>query len=102
MNERRSERIEFLKVDNGVLPLHDLSATGVSCVHKSSKVPNSIVRCTLGDMTLSAKVIYCKPQIDAFKIGLQFVKVTNQEQEAIDGLVEEFSKGVLIRCSVID
>ena len=103
MLERKSERIESISADGrGEMPLYDLSKTGVSCYHSEPKAKNSYVMVKINDILLRAKVIYCQKREKDYRLGLQFWNILPEWQVKINDLVEKYSKGVPVRCKIID
>jgi hypothetical protein len=103
MLERTSERIEYISFDNTKdKSLFDLSTTGVCCLF-SKKVPdNTIVTIKINDLVVKARVVYCQERSDGFRLGLQFVDVSNDQQKKLNDRIEKFSRGVAITCAIVD
>lgn len=103
MFERKSERVEFLTSD-GVkqMPIYDLSKTGVSCFYSESKEKNSFVVVKINDLLLRAKVIYCQKRENDYRLGLQFWNILPERQIKLNELVDRYSKGVPINCTIVE
>lgn len=103
MMERKNERIESLNpIGAEDLILHDLSSTGVSCLHTVEKQPNSVVTVKINDLVLEAKVVYCQKRKEDVRLGLNFINVSPENQKKLNDIVEKFSKGIPVSCSVIE
>jgi hypothetical protein len=101
MKDRASERIEFINLNGANEPaLFDLSKTGVCCFSAKKKEKDGVATVRLNDMALKAKVIYCQDRTDGFRLGMQFQSVTADQQKKLDELVDKFSRGVPIACTV--
>jgi hypothetical protein len=103
MKERISERIEYLcgeDADEEVV--FNLSATGVSFLRNKPEDINSIIKLRINNFVLSAKVIYCQKRADGYRLGLQFWQMTSDKQKLLRELVEGFSKGVPVQCSIVN
>lgn len=102
MFTRKSERIELISLDGTeVMPLYDLSKTGVSCFHSESKEKNSFVVVKINDLLLRAKVAYCQKREKDYRLGLQFWNVLPERQVKLNNLVEMYSKGVPVSCIIV-
>lgn len=103
MLERKSERIEFITPGGSEqMPIYDLSKTGVSCYHSNPKGKNSFVIVKINDLLLRAKVIYCQQHENEYRLGLQFWNILPERQLKLNEIVEKYSKGVPVKCSVIE
>ncbi len=103
MFERKSERVEFLKSDGDKqTPIYDLSKTGVSCFVLDPKEKNSFVVVKINDLLLRAKVIYCQKREKDYRLGLQFWNILPERQIKLNDLVEKYSKGVPINCTIVE
>ncbi len=103
MFERKSERVEFLASDSvKQMPIYDLSKTGVSCYYSEIKEKNSFVVVKINDLLLRAKVIYCKKREKDYRLGLQFWNILPERQIKLNELVEKYSKGVPINCTIVE
>ncbi len=96
---RRSERIEFVAPDEQ-RKLFDLSTTGACCLHAGAYEKNDFVKVAVNDLLLRAKVAYCQQRSDGYRIGIQFWNVTEEQQRALDTLVDAYSKGVPVVCKI--
>lgn len=103
MLERKSERIESIS-DDGTerKTIYDLSKTGVSCFYSKQKGKNSFVVIKINDLLLRAKVIYCQKREKDYRLGLQFWNVLPERQVKLNDLVDKYSKGVPVHCSIIE
>jgi hypothetical protein len=101
MQDRASERIEFLNVNGVSEPtLFDLSKTGV-CGFASKKLEKGVIAVVkINALRFKAQVIYCQDRTDGFRVGMQFREVSTDQQAALNDLVEKFSRGVPISCSI--
>lgn len=103
MFERKSERIGFITPGGSEqMPVYDLSKTGVSCYHSKSREKNSFVIVKINDLLLRAKVIYCQQHENEYRLGLQFWNILPERQLKLNEIVEKYSKGVPIKCTVIE
>lgn len=103
MLERKSERIESISSNGlGEKPLYDLSKTGLSCFYSEAKAKNSFVVVKINDLLLRAKVIYCQKREKDYRLGLQFWNILTERQVKLNELVEKYSKGVPVRCEIIE
>lgn len=101
MKDRASERIEFINLNAANEPaLFDLSKTGVCCYFSKKKDKDSIVSVRFNDLTVKAKIIYCQDRTDGYRLGMQFLALTADQQKRLDELVDKFSRGVPISCNV--
>lgn len=99
MNERGSERIEFI---SSLGELFDLSCTGAAFFSPYSKKADELVTVQINGLKLLSKVVYCQERQDGFRLGLQFQSMSEQDILAISGLVEGFSKGVPVDFKIIE
>ena len=103
MLERKSERIELISADGTVQKtLYDLSKTGVSCFSPKPKGKNSFVVVKINDLLLRAKVIYCAKHEKNFRLGMQFWNVLPERQVKLNDLVDKYSKGVPVNCTIVE
>jgi len=103
MLERSSERIEFIDPNGSMkITLFDLSATGVCCLHSKIKQKDEEVSVKLNDLTVRAKVVYCQERTDGYRMGLRFWQVPADKQKALNELTDGFSRGLSIRCTIVD
>jgi len=103
MNDRSSERIEYINTDGAADGfLFDLSATGVCCHYRKRVEKDSFVSVKINELTLKAKVIYCQERKDGFRLGLQYVQVSAEQQKTLNESVEKFSRGVEVSCGIVD
>ena len=103
MLERKSERIEFITPDGSrEMPIYDLSKTGVSCFHSKLKEKNSFVVVKINNLLLRAKVIYCQQRKHDYRLGLQFWNILPERQVKLNELVDKYSKGVPISCTIVE
>jgi hypothetical protein len=101
--ERKSERVEFIAVDQArTNQIYDLSRTGVSCFHTEAKEKNSFVVVKINNLLLRAKVIYCQKRESDYRLGLQFWNILPERQAALNEMVDGYSRGVPIACSLVD
>ncbi len=99
IRKRASERIEYL--DPGgeeSRVLFDLSKGGACCLSKTKLDKGAFVRLTLDGLEVKAKITYSIERTDGYRVGMQFWRVSTEQQREIDALVERFSRGVPIRC----
>jgi hypothetical protein len=101
MKDRASERIEFLNLNSSrELTLFDLSRTGICCFHNRKKEKNSLLTIRINDLSVKARTIYCQQRTDGFRIGMQFIGVTSEQHKRLNELVETFSRGVPVFCTI--
>jgi hypothetical protein len=98
--KRSSERIEFLNDDS--VTLFDLSSGGACCRHSKMVAIGTLLKLRVNDLNLSAKVVYTQERRDGARLGVQFLNVPSEKQRLLDDLVEKFSRGVPITCTVED
>jgi len=95
MVQKRKDRIEFLtpadKVEMGLI---DLSESGVAILHPKPVSSQAAINIQIENIQLIAKVIYCREQVGAYKIGMQFIEVATEKAAILKGLVEKFSRGI--------
>ena len=101
LSDRQSERIEFLSDTVELQRFFDLSKTGVCCRHTKSLQKDEVVSVQINDLVLSAKVAWCTPRTDGFRVGLQFIKLTPDQSRALDDLVERYSRGVPVKVDLV-
>jgi hypothetical protein len=100
---RSSERIEFLNMDqNKKQTFFDLSATGVCCLSAKAKEAGAEVLVAINDLRVRAKVAYSQQRTDGFRVGLKFLEGTPEKKDALKKIVDGFSKGVPVNCSIIE
>lgn len=103
MQERKSERIEVISADGTAQRvIYDLSKTGLSCFCPKPKDKNSYVVVKINDLILRAKVIYCQKREKNYRLGLQFWNVLPERQVKLNDLVDKYSKGVPINCTIVE
>jgi hypothetical protein len=103
MLNRSNERIEFINLDNQKeQSIFDLSASGVCCLFNRRLADNVSVSIKIGDLALKARVVYCQERVDGFRLGLQFVDVTGEQQKKLSDSVDKFSRGVALTCNIVD
>jgi hypothetical protein len=103
MQDRASERIEFLNIIGGdESVLFDLSKTGICCRHDVKKDKGSALTVVFNDLRVKARVIYCQEHTPGFRLGMHFEGVTADQQKTLGELVDKFSRGVPISCRVED
>jgi len=103
MHERSSERIEFISADAaGNEPFFDLSTTGVCCHCRKNFAQDAVVSLKINELTLKAKVVYSQQRTDGYRLGLQFVNVTAEQQKTLNDCVDKFSRGVMVTCGIVD
>lgn len=101
MLERKSDRIEMITPTGAQeSPLYDLSKTGVSCFHSVPKSKNNFVMVKVNNLLLKAKVVHCQKRKSNYRLGLQFWNVLPEVQEKLNVLVESYSRGVPVSCSI--
>lgn len=101
MKDRASERIEFINLNASTEPtLFDLSKTGV-CGFSSKKLEkDKMAFVKLNELRVKATVVYCQDRTDGFRAGLHFSDLTAEQQNVLSDLVDKFSRGVPISCSI--
>jgi hypothetical protein len=101
--QRGSERIEMLSPSGDEkIVLFDLSKGGACCLYEKIKPTGSLLTVTVNNLTLRAKVAYSQERKDGARLGVQFLDVTPAQQKDLDDLVEKFSRGVPLSCTVAD
>lgn len=99
IRKRASERIEYLDPGGDESRvLFDLSKGGACCLSKTKLEKGAFVRLTLDGLEVKAKITYSIERTDGYRVGMQFWRVSTEQQREIDALVERFSRGVPIRC----
>jgi hypothetical protein len=101
MKDRASERIEFINLNGSSEPtLFDLSKTGV-CGFSSKKLEkDKFAFVKINTLRLKAQVVYCQERSDGFRVGMHFCEVPADLQASLNDLVDKFSRGVPISCSI--
>jgi hypothetical protein len=103
MLERISERIEYINLDNEKeKSFFDLSTTGICCLFRRRLATDVIVSIKLNELILKARVVYCQERTDGFRLGLQFVDVSDDQRKILNERVEKFSRGVALTCAIVD
>ncbi len=103
MKDRSSERIEYITLgDSESGTFFDLSATGAGCHFAKRLEKDSIVSVKVNDLVLKAKVVYCQERRDGYRLGLQFLNVSDEQQKTLDDCIAKFSRGVSVTCGIID
>jgi hypothetical protein len=101
MQDRASERIEFLNLNGGNEPtLFDLSKTGVCCHHTEKKAKDAVLMVAINNLRIKARVVYCQDRTPGFRLGMHFESITPEQQRILSDLVDKFSRGVPISCKV--
>ena len=101
--ERANERIEILSpMGEEKVVLFDLSSGGACCLHDKVKANGSIVVVKINSLVLRSKVVYSVERKDGSRLGVQFLDVPADKQKTLSDLVEQFSRGVPLTCSVED
>ncbi len=95
--DRSSERIEHL----GSEPtFFDLSSTGACCLHTQEVAKDSVVSVKVNELIVKAKVRYCSPRTDGYRVGLEFAELTPDQRKVIADTVDKYSRGVPVVCSI--
>ncbi len=103
MLERMSERIEYVDLDPAKdKSLFDLSTTGVCCLFQRRLPNDSLVSMKINDLVVKARVVYCQERSDGYRLGLQFVDISGEQQKKLNDRVDKFSRGVAISCAIVD
>ena len=95
VRQRINERIELIDPsgdENRVL--FDLSKGGACCLFSSRLEKGTLVRISLDDLQLQARITYSIDRTDGYRVGMQVWHVSAGQQKEIDGFVERFSRGV--------
>ncbi len=101
MKDRASERIEFLNLNGANEPkLFDLSKTGVCCFSAKKLEKGAFASAKFNALQVKAQVVYCQERSDGFRVGMQFCEVSSDQQKALSELVDKFSRGVPISCTI--
>jgi hypothetical protein len=101
MKDRASERIEFLDLNGSNEPtLFDLSKTGVCCFCARKLEKGAVASLRINTLSIKARVVYSQERTDGFRVGMQFLDVSAEQQKIINDLVDKFSRGVPISCTV--
>ena len=101
VKRRGSDRIAYL----GAAPekqLVDLSTTGACCYHTTRKERDWLVTVKISNVTVKARVVYCRQRGDGYRLGVQFQDVDEGTQAKIDEIVGKYSKGVPVECRILD
>ena len=101
MIQRDGERIQNLNIDDSGM-LIDLSTSGVAMLLSAAKEKNREIVVGINEMKIKAKVIYCIPKEEKFRIGLHFLLVTPDKQTILSDLIDKFSKGIPLKCVLED
>jgi hypothetical protein len=102
LKDRKNERIESLNpvYDDPTQALCDLSTTGVCCFNGKGYEKNTIVTVVLNTLEVKAHVVYSQEIRNGFRLGLRFGTLTPEEQQKVNSLVELFSTGTIVSCSI--
>ena len=101
MKDRKSERIEFLQLNGPTEPtLFDLSKTGVCGFSAKKLEKGAFAFVKINAVRLKAQVIYCQDRTDGFRVGMQFCDLTPDQKTGLGDLVDKFSRGIPISCSI--
>jgi len=99
---RQSDRIEYLGAGASDRRLFDLSTTGAGFYYEKPKAKDAVVALSMNDLKLKARVVHCTKRDDVYRYGVQFVDVAAEAQKKLDALVDGYSKGVPVNCTVLD
>ncbi len=102
LKKRLSDRIEFLGSSSSHGVLIDISTTGACCHHTSAKEKGSPVLVQFNEVLVKARVVYCQQRGEGFRLGLQFAEMSSETQTMIDEIVDGYSRGVPVKCTVVD
>lgn len=103
MTVRNGERIQNLNIDfNETGIIIDISTSGIAILASKEKRKDSVLTIILNENMLKTKVIYSMASADRFRLGMQFINTENDSESIISDLVEKFSKGIAITCSIAD
>jgi len=103
LRKRKAERIELLNVQtDNTTPLFDLSESGAGCFLNSKKAKGDTLILAIESLSLKARVVFCNQRTNGYRVGVQFVGVTREEEKKLISLVDTFSRGVPISCVVKD
>jgi hypothetical protein len=101
MKDRASERIEFLNLNGSSEPtLFDLSKTGMCGLSEKKLDKGAVATVKINTLTVKARVVYSIERTDGNRVGMQFFGLNVEQQKTLDDLVEKFSRGVPITCTV--
>ena len=64
------------------------------------KEKGSVLTVVLNNMRVTCRVVYCQERIPGFRLGMHFEGVTSDQHKVLSDLVDKFSRGVPISCSV--
>jgi len=103
LKDRKNERVESLNpvYDDPTKTLYDLSTTGACCYHSTGYEKNTIVTVVLNTLEIKATVAYSQEIHNGFRLGLRFGTLTSEEQQNVNALVELFSTGTIVSCSIV-
>ena len=102
IRKRTSDRIEFLGAGPSGGRLIDISTTGACCYHEMQKEKDAEVLVKINDVLVKGRVVYCQQRGDGFRLGLQFHDLSDSTQRMIGEIVDGYSKGVPVNCSVVE
>jgi hypothetical protein len=101
MKDRKSERIEFLHLNGTSEPtLFDLSKTGVCAFSAKKLEKGAFAFVKINTLRIKAQVVYSQERTDGFRVGMQFCELTPDQIKGLGELVDKFSRGMPISCSV--
>ena len=105
LKKRSSERIEFIRSsyeNEKDDALFDLSEGGACCSYDKEKKKGDIVTVTVKELSLKAKVVFCRERGVGYRLGLQFFDVPRDKLNTLTELIERFSRGVPLTAEVKD
>lgn len=101
MTVRNGERIQNLNFNETGIII-DFSTSGIAILASKERPKDSVLTVVLNENRIKTKVIYSMASDDKFRVGMQFIDADADSESIISDLVEKFSKGISIICSIAD
>ena len=98
IQKRTSDRIEQLNTPQSTL--FDLSEGGACCLSAKKREHAEQINVIFGELSLSARVIFCTERTDGYRMGVQFYNLSDDNTKQLKQLLERFSRGVPLSCKI--
>jgi hypothetical protein len=101
---RRFERIEYLgaAAEGAGNLLFDLSSGGAAFLHSQELPAGTKISLKVQDHILDAVVVYTAQRPNGgYRIGAQFLNLSDEMEEILETLVDDFSCGAQVTCNLI-
>lgn len=96
--KRASERVQLLNAPQS--SLIDLSEGGACCMVAHKRERDDELTVVLDGLRLKARVVFARELSDAFRTGVQFYALSDENLEQLRKLIDLFSRGVPVSCTV--